>query len=137
MKPRSAVKASGFSVFKSGPHLSGCWICVASEAIRFEQVGKSTEQLASRICVSLSREREAVKKPLEVCRRRDSGRQDVKVWSERNVVKKSGQVVDVKLLPSEESNGFGRVNVPVSVAVARMDELEAVPVADPARVEVG
>jgi hypothetical protein len=84
-----------------------------------EQVGKSTAQVASRICVRRRREREAVKKALEVWRRRDKGRQDVKDGEVRKVEKNCGQVVEVKLLPREESKGWGRVNVPVSVAVAR------------------
>jgi hypothetical protein len=106
--------------------------------MRLEQESNSTLQEASRICVRRRREREAVKKPLDVWRRRESGRQAAKRESERKVLKKVGQVVDVKLLPMDESNGLGRVNVPVSMAVARpVEDGVEVEVEKPLRVVVG
>jgi len=51
--------------------------------------------------------RSAWKNELLFCNKRDIGEQDLKVEFARKVLKKSGQLWDVKLLPKEVSKGTG------------------------------
>jgi hypothetical protein len=100
----------------------------ASEDIVAEQVGRLTEQVASRVWVRRMGEREALKKDWEFWRRRERGRQDLKVALLRNELKKSGQEVVVKLEPMEVSKGEGRGELERDVGATAM--LVGVPVPD-------
>ena len=78
-------------------------------------------QAASRVELRREGERWAWKKEALFWSRRETGMQERKVVLERKLVKKVGQVVEVKLLPREVSKGLGRgvVITVVEGAVAR------------------
>jgi hypothetical protein len=65
--------------------------------------------------VRSGKERWARKKALLFCSSREIGTQDVNVLLLRNVLKKVGQEVEVKLLPRDVSKGVGIVVVIIVV----------------------
>ena len=72
------------------------------------------------------RELLAWKKLAEFCKRREKGRQLLKVELERKDLKKSGHVDEVKLLPRELSKGRGRgVVEAAAIASEVVDDGEA------------
>lgn len=73
-----------------------------------EQEESVTEHAASRVRERSRGDRDARKNELLFCRSSERGVQARKVALFRNVLKKFGQASDVKLLPSDVSNGEGR-----------------------------
>lgn len=94
--------------------------------------------MKSRIWESKTGEREARKKELLFCRRSESGRQDLKVSLLRKLLKKVGQLGEVKLLPRLVSKGLGRGLSATDVeAVTRVVGVPLVNVEAAADAEVG
>jgi hypothetical protein len=79
------------------------------------QMARGALQAKSRVSLRRVASRSAWKKELLFWRRRETGVQDLKVELLRKVLKKSGQLWAVKLLPREVSNGTG-IGVVMTVA---------------------
>lgn len=111
--------------------------CLEKEDIRGEQMARGALQAMSRVSERRVASRSAWKKELLFWRRSETGEQDLKVELERNALKKSGQLWEVKLLPRDVSKGTGNgvvMTLAVGVVVVELAESE---VEDVAEVEEG